>query len=363
MSRLPPNQRGSSKLTAVDLFCGAGGLTQGLVDAGFTVLAAIDNSELAGDAYEANHPTTRLIRRDIRRVCPEGFLDEMGLAAGELGLLAGCPPCQGFSTMRTRRKATSVDDKRNGLVAQFARFAEILRPRTVMLENVPALANDRRMTLLRTRLERLGYQLTTGVLDAADYGVPQRRRRFIMLGSLRALVDFAPADERHFTVRDAIGQMPSPGESGDILHDHGERRSEVVRRRIAAVPADGGGRTDLPEDHQLECHRREKPGWYDVYGRMAWDQTAPTITGGCINPSKGRFLHPVEDRAITLREAALLQGFPDNYGFPLHRGKYKAAELIGNALPPSFVSRHAKVLRDQLLVVLGGDVGDSSLRG
>ena len=147
-------------------------------------------------------------------------------------------------------------------------------------------------------------------------------------------------------MREAIGWLPEPSESDDPLHNHGESRSEEVRRRIEAIPPEGGLR-QLGVEHQLACHVRTR-GFYDIYGRMAWDAPAPTITGGCINPSKGRFLHPEQPRAITLREAALLQSFPGRYQFPLDRGKYRAADLIGNALPPTFVRHHARQIRVHL---------------
>ena len=331
------------RFSAVDLFCGAGGLTEGLRQAGFRVVGAVDVAELAADAYELNHPDVVLWRRDIRKLRPEEMMERLGIRPGELDLLAGCPPCQGFSTMRTHRQAPSVRDSRNGLVAQFARFAEALRPKTLMMENVPGLADDRRLRLMLRRLERVGYSLTYGVLDAADYGVPQRRRRLVLLGALGDPVPFAAPEARPVSVHQALGTLASAGASGDPLHDHGEIRSASVRSIIRDIPHDGGSRAALGPDRQLACHVRRQ-GWYDVYGRMAWDEPAPTITSGCINPSKGRFLHPVEDRAITLREAALLQSFPPHYRFPLTRGKYRAADLIGNALPPRFVASHARQL-------------------
>ena len=334
-------------LRAIDLFCGAGGLTQGLKEAGFSVVGAIDVSLLAIEAYEANHPATVVWRRDIRRLRPQEVMEILDLKPGDLELLAGCPPCQGFSTMRTHRRGTNIDDPRNGLVAQFARFAEVLRPRALMMENVPGLGDDRRFKLMLGRLERLGYRLTYGVLNAQDYGVPQRRWRFVVLGFLGRRVAFAEADKVEIKVRDTLEHLPVAGSSGDPLHDHGENRSRAIEELIRDIPADGGSRSDLGPERQLDCHKR-LAGWYDVYGRMSWDAPAPTITSGCINPSKGRFLHPVEDRAITLREAALLQTFPPGYSFPLSRGKYKAADLIGNALPPRFVARQAIQLAKQL---------------
>jgi DNA (cytosine-5)-methyltransferase 1 len=330
-------------LTAIDLFCGAGGLTEGLSQAGFTVIGAVDVAPLANEAYKINHPDTVLWERDIRRLSPEAMMTQLGLAPGQLDLLAGCPPCQGFSTMRTHRRGTNVEDRRNGLVAQFARFAEALRPKALMMENVPALQGDRRFKLVLNRLVRLGYELNHAVLDAADYGVPQRRRRLVLLGCQGVRVPFAPAASASSTVRDALASLPRPNRSPDPLHNHGERRSKEIRQLIRDIPRDGGSRADLGPARQLDCHTR-LDGWTDVYGRMAWDELAPTITGGCINPSKGRFLHPEQDRAITLREAALLQSFPPEYRFPLTHGKYRAADLIGNALPPSFVARHAEQL-------------------
>jgi len=330
-------------LTAVDLFCGAGGLTEGLKKAGFTVLGAVESAPLASDAYRGNHPETLLLQSDIRRVSPAELLDRLGLNRGELDLLAGCPPCQGFSTMRTHRRGTNVADPRNRLVAQFARFAETLLPRTLMMENVPALQGDRRFKLMLARLAALGYTLSEAVLDAADFEVPQRRRRLVLLGCRGARVDFAQPSNVRYSVRDSLAALPLPASSADPLHNHGERRSREVRELIRAIPPDGGSRQALGPERQLACHGRTS-GWFDVYGRMAWDDVAPTITSGCINPSKGRFLHPDQDRAITLREAALLQTFPPDYFFPLTRGKYRAADLIGNALPPQFVARHAEQL-------------------
>jgi DNA (cytosine-5)-methyltransferase 1 len=334
-------------LTAVDLFCGAGGLSEGLSQSGVRVLGALDVSRLAIEAYRANHPDTRVWRRDIRRLAPVDILRELGLRPGELDLLAGCPPCQGFSTLRTHNRSSHVNDSRNGLVAQFARFCEVLRPRGLLMENVPGLESDRRFRLLMNRLERLGYQLTYGVLDAADYGVPQRRRRFVLLGLLGEQVEFASPTATPVRVRDAIGDLPQPTSSDDPLHNYREARSREILELIRDIPSDGGSRRDLGPERQLACHKRVD-GWNDVYGRMAWDAPAPTITSGCINPSKGRFLHPEEDRAITLREAALLQSFPHDYEFPLTEGRYKAADLIGNALPPVFVAQQVRPLINEL---------------
>jgi DNA (cytosine-5)-methyltransferase 1 len=329
-------------LRALELFSGAGGMTVGLTAAGFDVVGAIDNSPLAVTTYIANHPGVRVWEADVAQLDPLDVASTLGVKPGELDLLAGCPPCQGFSTIRTRRRGTSVPDPRNRLVAHFGNWIETLAPRAVMMENVPGLADDIRLRRLVRRLERAGYGLSCDILNAADYGVPQRRRRFVLLAVLGGVVTFGPRASRRATVREAIGGLPEPALSDDPLHNHGETRSRAVLERIAAIPP-GGGLRLMDEELQLECHRRTK-GFYDVYGRMSWDAPAPTITGGCINPSKGRFLHPDQNRAITLREALLLQSFPPDYRLSLERGKYRAAELIGNALPPVFVHGHAEQL-------------------
>ena len=339
------------KLTAVDLFCGAGGLTVGLRRAGFAVLGAIDVEPLAVRAYRANHPETAIWQGDIRRLDPARMRRLLGLEPGDLDLLAGCPPCQGFSTMRTLNGGRRVADRRNALVMQMASYAEEFLPRAVMMENVPGLARNHRSARLRSILRKLGYRVTDDILNTADFGVPQRRRRYVLVALRGGVPHLATPDRHERTVRDLIGSLPPAGSSGDPLHDHGEHRTAEIGELIASVPRDGGSRGDLGEQWQLPCHIRTD-GFHDVYGRMAWDAVAPTITGGCINPSKGRFLHPAADRAITLREAALLQTFPAGYRLPLNEtsgsGKYSIAGLIGNALPPEFVFRHAHVIATAL---------------
>ncbi len=189
-------------------------------------------------------------------------------------------------------------------------------------------------------------------MDAADFGVPQRRHRMILLAGRFGPTSFASPEIERCSVRDAIGSLPPAGQSGDPLHDLSEKRSERIMDLIRSVPKDGGSRRDLGYDRQLACHMK-CDGFSDVYGRMTWSDVAPTITSGCFNPSKGRFLHPEQDRAVTLREAALLQAFPRDYFFSQRRGKQAAAELIGNALPPEFVQRHAQSIISYLSSVGG----------
>jgi len=334
-------------LHAIDLFSGCGGLSLGLKKAGFAVAAAVEIDCNAQETYRLNHPNVRLYAQDIRELDPADVLREASLKPGELDLLAGCPPCQGFSRLRTKNQRTSVRDDRNSLVADFLRFIEVMKPKTVMLENVPALAKDARFLKLCRRMHVLGYQTVVHVPDAADYAVPQRRKRLIMLASNVHTPVLAEKARRRVTVREALNGLTKPKEARDKLHGLRENRSKEVRNLIAFVPKNGGSRGDLPKRYQLDCHKRSD-GFSDVYGRMTWDDVAPTITSGCHNPSKGRFLHPSQNRAITLREAAILQGFPRRYRFNVDHGKEAIALMIGNALPPPFIAAHAGALKKGL---------------
>ena len=331
----------SRRLTAIDLFCGCGGLSLGLRRAKFKVVAAIDNDELAVKTYQENHKHTRTIEDDIRAVDAPTLLAELNLRPGELDLLAGCPPCQGFSTLRTMNGGRSIREPMNDLVYEFVRFVRTFLPKAVMMENVPGLLTDDRLEQIKRELDDLKYSCDAKVLNAENFGVPQRRKRMILIGLRQGCPAFASPVRRRRTVADAIRQLPTPSVSEDPIHNYSVRRADHVMALIRRIPADGGSRTDLPEEDQLKCHQ-EFDGFKDIYGRMAWRQPAPTITGGCINPSKGRYLHPSEDRAITLREAAMLQGFPKSYKFDLSQGRYPAAQLIGNAFPPTFAEHHAR---------------------
>ena len=333
--------------TAMDLFSGCGGLTLGLKLGGFKVVGAVDIDPLSIETYKANHKDVTVWTADIRDIEPAEIQSTLSLEPGDLDLLAGCPPCQGFSTMRTLNGALPVDDPRNDLLLEVLRFVDALRPKAVMIENVPGLADDESFEVFRRRMQLAGYLGDQDVLNAAEYGVPQRRKRLIYVAGLRTKIPLAEPVRGTVTVRDTIGDLPKPGESGDPIHDMPERRTPRVMQLIRRIPKDGGSRTDLPGEDQLDCHKRCN-GFKDVYGRMAWSEVSPTITSGCFNPSKGRFLHPEEHRAITMREAALLQGFPRKYKFPKATSKSSVAMMIGNALPPPFIAAHAKIIRDTL---------------
>ena len=336
------------RLTAVDLFSGCGGLTVGLKRAGFRVLGAVDVDLLSVQTYRANHKDVKIWEMDIQDLEPSELSITLGLKEKRLDLLAGCPPCQGFSRIRTLNGAFAIDDPRNDLLLEFQRFAEALRPRALMMENVPGLVDDERFSAFCRRMKKIGYVGHHRILNAAEYGVPQRRRRLIYLAGFNVEIPFSGPELIMKTVKDAIGELPKAGESGDPVHDMPEKRTPRIMKLIRRIPKNGGSRTDLSKEEQLECHKRCN-GFKDVYGRMAWGDVAPTITSGCFNPSKGRFLHPEEDRAITMREAALLQGFPRWYKFPTTDNKTAVAMMIGNALPPPFIAAHGRIILKVLL--------------
>lgn len=340
-------------LTAIDLFCGAGGLTEGLKQAGFNVLGGVELNKNAALTYKLNHPESFCFECDIRDLTADEILKKFNIQKGDLDLLAGCPPCQGFSTLRTRKKVLVQQDDRNELIFDFLRIIKGLMPKTIMLENVPALAKDFRIQVFLDELRLLGYIIDSNSLkveNVADYGVPQRRKRMIVKASRVGSLKSTPISNHKTTLRECFeaNNLGVAGKSGDWLHDYSQKRTQKVMELIEAIPKDGGSRKDLPEHLVLNCHKNKPDQFTDVYGRMKWDDVSPTITGGCASPSKGRFLHPEEHRCITLREASILQTFPKNYKFPFI-SKQEIALLIGNALPPEFIKKHAITIKESLI--------------
>ncbi len=347
---------------AIDLFSGCGGMTEGLFQAGYRVVAAVEIDQFAALAYHANNDQRGvcLFQEDIRNV-DIGIIQNI-LNGEPLHLLAGCPPCQGFSTIRKKNKKRPINDARNKLIWEFVRFVEVLMPLTIMLENVPALAEYTEFKKAVSRLKRLGYDPYFDVLDVANFGVPQRRKRLVMMGSLLGSLLPAAGNSPLTTVRQTIGNLLPPKDSDDPVHHMYPHHTHEVQRRIELTPQDGGSRSDLPEEYTLECHKKDGIGFHDVYGRLAWDKVSATITGGCLNPSKGRFLHPEQNRCISAREAALLQTFPEEYLFPINIPRASIALMIGNALPPAFCRQQAEHISTHLDGVFMSDIFDSEKR-
>ncbi len=340
----------ATKYSSIDLFSGCGGLTLGLHKAGFHTELAIDSDYYACKTYKMNFRNTILIEQDIRTVSTDKIKENLSVQT--IHLLAGCPPCQGFSSLRRLNKRQNVRDARNNLVLEYLRFVKELMPYTIMMENVPGLANYYQFRNMVTELKNIGYHIVFKVLNVKHYGVPQNRERLVLIGSRLGKIDIPSGIGKYITVKQRIGNLASPEISNDPLQKIVANHTDRIKAMIALIPKDGGGRKELPDEYILECHKKEGIGFNDIYGRLRWNDQSTTITGGCLNPSKGRFLHPEQDRVITPREAAMLQSFPKNYKFPIQIPKAALALLIGNALPPAFsynISKHIKKHLDEYL--------------
>jgi DNA (cytosine-5)-methyltransferase 1 len=349
------------KLTAVELFAGGGGLAVGLERAGFRAVAAIELERNAAATFKANHPGVQVFRQDVREISGSALLE---LGGGSIDVLAACPPCQGFSSLTSKYRR---DDPRNMLVSEVGRLAEEISPTAVMVENVPGLASKGGPLFsgLVSRLEAAGYICNWSVLQVADYGVPQVRRRLVLLAGKGFKIEMplpthsrTSADDKApwRTVREAIGHMNEPllfveaaKMGGAHLFDwHVVRQlSQENKERLIQTKVGASG-IETPDHLRPPCHRGGYSGFSNVYGRMSWDHPSPTITAGCTTLSKGRFGHPEQLRTISLREAALLQTFPCDYHFEADAFE-RACEIVGNALPCDFAAAVANKVHDAIL--------------
>jgi len=336
-------------LVAVDLFSGGGGLTVGLKAAGFHVTAAVEIEPNAIATYKANHPEVKVFANDIKEVSGDELLRTA--LRHKIDLLAGCPPCQGFTSLTYKYKKA---DPRNQLIQQFARLVEETKPIAIMMENVPGL-EDRGKRLFNefiSRVKRLGYIPNYDVLQAADYGVPQNRRRLVLLAGLGFEIEL-PAPTHDALARDGRLYRVTVGEAlfgvgkpvtlsrsrsfggPKAFNWHVVRTlSEVNRKRLKMARA-GRSWKRIPKSLRPKCHKSGETGFSNVYGKMSTLSIAPTITGGCTTLSKGRFGHPRQLRTISVREAALLQTFPEDYVIDTDYMEH-ACNIIGNALPCTF---------------------------
>ena len=319
----------------VDLFCGCGGLTKGLRDAGIQVLKGIDMDASVMETYERNNPGSTFVKGDVRHIMADSIMDGISRRERFL-LLAGCAPCQPFS----KHVMGSKRDGRRSLIRSMSALVEKILPEYVMVENVPKFGNSsnaHHAYFIRV-LKRNGYCIDEGVVNAADYGVPQMRRRYVMLASRNGKIKIPDSTHgsgahEYATVKDTIQRFPEidAGESlPNVVNHTAPRLSKRNVDRVNKIPKDGGSRSDLPHDLWPECHRNHN-GHTDTYGRMHWDKPAPTLTCRCTSLSNGRFGHPEHNRAISVREAAALQTFPDDYVF--YSYKTANARHIGNAVP------------------------------
>ena len=351
MTSAKPTQRGSSPVSAVDLFCGAGGLTHGLLRAGIRVEAGVDLDGSAEHAYTTNNDGAKFLKWDVSRVKTQSVAKLF--ADGKYRLLAGCAPCQPFSKLtngRTRHRSWDLLDN-------FARLVKGVVPELVTMENVPELAarGSEVFEHFVATLRRLGYWVDWRVVNCLDYGAPQSRKRLVLLasrlGEIAVPEGTRSSPERWKTVRQAIGQLPALASGAahprDALHA-ASLLSPLNLKRVRATPHNGGTKEDWPRKLLLDCHKRATGARYhSIYGRMWWDKPAPTMTTLCNGIGNGRFGHPEQDRAITLREAALLQTFPRDYEFWPRDKKLPSkavARMIGNAVPPELARAVGKAI-------------------
>jgi len=324
-------------IEAIDLYCGAGGLTCGLQQAQIKVLAGVDIAEECKYAFEENN-ASKFIKEDIKLV--KGEMLKRLYSPNAIRVLAGCAPCQPFSTYTNGVKASA--HSKWGLLRQFERLVLELRPEIVTMENVPQLSDHKPFTDFLATLSDLKYEVTWAVVNCADYGVPQQRKRLVLLASLYGPINLpAKTHEKSWvSVRKAVGTLPKISAGGqsqaDALHRASTLSALNTERIRASKP--GGTWSDWPRSLIAKCHKKEKGKTFrNVYGRMKWDQPAPTMTTLCFGFGNGRFGHPEQDRAISLREAAILQSFPEGYRF-MEKSEdinfRQVGRMIGNAVPP-----------------------------
>lgn len=325
------------KIGAVDLFCGVGGLTYGIQQAGIKIVAGIDLDESCRYPFEKNN-NSEFIHKNISDVTGKEI--RKLLKGYDLKILIGCAPCQPFSSHRKNKK-NRQSHRDWSLLYQFSRVIKESKPHVISMENVPALVKEQVFTDFVNELKLLGYFVNYSIVNAADYGIAQRRKRLILIASKKNTICLIkPTHNKYNTVKDVIGDLPiiESGEmcKSDRLHQT-QRLSPLNHMRIrASIP--NGTWNDWPEKLILECHKKAGGKSYSsVYGRMKWEDVSPTITTQFTSYGTGRFGHPIQDRAITLREGALLQSFPLNYVFSKDDEVINIkliSKHIGNAVPP-----------------------------
>ena len=342
------------KPSCIETFAGAGGMALGLIEAGFNVKAAFDIDPWAVESYRKNISDHASVQ-DIRQIEGKRLLEEFGI--DELDVLSGGPPCQGFS--KQKRGAHLRQDERNDLVREYTRLIDEISPKSFIFENVQIFGQKRGQEMLEYVEDALfNYRVHRFFVNGSDFGLAQRRSRFLMIGIRRDLPAITPIlgmAQEYCTVRDVIGDLPSPpedySEHPEIANHIKCKITALNEQRFRHVPP-GGGWSDIPASLRLKCHRNidtSKGGWPDVYGRLEWDGQCPTLTAGFDSFTRGRYGHPEQHRSLTLREGARLQGFPDSFRF--YGTRHDVRLQIGNAVPPPL----AKAAGKAVLRVLVGD--------
>jgi DNA (cytosine-5)-methyltransferase 1 len=325
-------------ISVIDLFCGIGGLTNGLKQSGIDVKAGIDFDKSCQYAYEANNDA-KFIGEDIAKIKGKDLIEFWG--ESKIKVLVGCAPCQPFSTHSNKVKDKENGDKWN-LLNEYLRLVKETKPLVLSMENVTNLANKDIFSNFVNGLKELGYFISYKKVFCPDYGIPQKRRRLVLLASRLGEIALLPPthDKKHYlTVKDAIGNLPAVNsgekDKNDFLHFTSKMSDLNIRRIKSSVP--DGTWEDWSDDLKLKCHKKQTGKTYRaVYGRMSWNEPSPTITTQFYNYGTGRFGHPEQNRALTVREASILQTFPKNYKFAENEKSIYMTRLgthIGNAVP------------------------------
>lgn len=340
-------------LKAIDFFSGAGGLTHGLMVAGISVLAGIDNDGSCKETFEKNNKGAIFLRKDITKYSPDDLKRDLNIKKNDDDMIfAGCAPCQFWSIIRTSKEKSK---KTKNLILDFQRFIDYFRPGFVVVENVPGISSKRESPMgnFIVALKSFGYNVAHGVTDMSLYGVPQKRKRFTLLASRVSAISLPKPTGKKITVRDVLGVKngfskikAGTKDKTSFLHTAASLSKKNLER-LQMTEKNGGNRSSWQnkKTHQLACYASGEKKFYDTYGRMWWDKPSPTITTKFFSISNGRFAHPEENRAISLREGATLQTFPENYEF-ISTSMASIAKMIGNAVPPKF----AKIIGKQIIM-------------
>ena len=342
---------GNDKYTAIDFFCGGGGMTCGLRQAGIDVIAGVDLDKEAQSTYETNNPGSVFVLANIRNLQDDYFEKKFSVRRNDDNLvLIGCSPCQFYSIINTS-KEKSKESK--DLLLEFQRFVRYYNPGYVLVENVPGIITNKYSVLpeFLSFLENNNYIIKQDVIDMSYYGVPQTRRRFSLIASRVKSVSLPVKEEKQAILRDYIGESHgfpkiNAGHKDKTDFNHTTAGlSSICLKRLMKTKTDGGSRLDWKDDEelQLKCFIGKDENFKDTFGRMWWNRPAPTITTKFFSISNGRFAHPEENRAISLREGAVLQTFPRNYIFKTS-SIASTARLIGNAVPCEYARRLGEII-------------------
>lgn len=351
-------------LKAIDFFCGGGGMSYGMQSARIKILAGIDYDESCKETYEANIDA-KFIKADVFKLKPEVLEDELGLEKNDDNLiLIGCSPCQYWSVIQTDKKKS---EKSKSLLLEFQRFVEYFNPGYVVVENVPGILSrmeESGLDIFIEMLEGKGFSVHADIHNAADYGIPQSRKRFTLIANRITEEKLKPAkySGKRLTVRDVLGEkngfpkiIAGHQDKTDFMHSCAAL-SGINLKRLALIPKNGGNRlafAHIPE-LQLKCFIGKDDSFKDTFGRLWWDKPAPTITTKFFSISNGRFAHPEENRALSLREGATLQSFPRRYVFKAS-SRDKIARLIGNAVPPRYAEKIGEAIVDHFKLLQKGN--------